>query len=49
MNPYEDVLQRQVIYALHKLPDIPEIYVPTKKELETPWYRKFKSKRRKKK
>ena len=49
MNPYEEQLQNQGVYTLHKLPDIPDVYVPTQKELETPWYRRFENKRKKKK
>lgn len=49
MNPYEEQLQSQGVYVLHKLPELPNIYIPTKKELETPWYRKFENKRKKKK
>ena len=49
MNPYEEQLQNQGVYILHRLPDIPKVYVPTTKELETPWYRRFENKRKKKK
>ena len=49
MNPYEEQLQNHGVYMLHRLPDFPDIYVPTKKELETPWYRRFENKRKKKK
>lgn len=49
MNPYEEEWQRQGVYIIRKLPDIPQVFVPSKKELETPWYRKFENKRKKKK
>ena len=35
-------------YTLHKLPDIPDTYIPSKKEIETPWWRRYENKKRKK-
>lgn len=45
---HKEHLQNQGVYILHRLPELSDVYVPTKKELETPWYRRFENKRKKK-
>lgn len=40
--------EAKTFLTIRQLPDIPKIYIPSKKELETPWYRRFKNKQKKK-